>query len=133
MSILETLNSTKLFERYQDEGDIKIFINSVRMMSHNSTESTFTTVRPIVIQRGTTTELNPEFNIVVKESLKRLITHGKYYVIVFKQETSTYESITGPIQYHPSSLKVIKNENIINRLKEIEQENIEEYNEDILF
>ena len=86
MSILETLNSTKLFERYQDEGDIKIFINSVRMMSHNSTESTFTTVRPIVIQRGTTTELNPEFYIVVKESLKRLITHGKYYVIVFKQE-----------------------------------------------
>ena len=133
MSILETLNSTKLFERYQDEGDIKIFINSVRMMSHNSTESTFTTVRPIVIQRGTTTELNPEFNIVVKESLKRLITHGKYYVIVFKQETSTYESITGAIQYHPSSLKIIKNENIINRLKEIEQENIEEYNEDILF
>ena len=133
MSILETLNSTKLFERYQDEGDIKIFINSVRLMSHNSTESTFTTVRPIVIQRGTTTELNPEFYIVVKESLKRLITHGKYYVIVFKQETSTYESITGPIQYHLSSLKIIKNENIINRLKEIEQENIEEYNEDILF
>ena len=74
MSILETLNSTKLFERYQDEGDIKIFINSVRMMSHNSTESTFTTVRPIVIQRGTTTELNPEFNIVVKESLKYFLT-----------------------------------------------------------
>ena len=103
MPILETLNSTKLFERYEDEGDIKIFINSVRMMSHNSAESTFTTVRPIVIQRGTTTELNPEFNIVVKESFKRLITQRNIMLLYLSkrhQLTSQYQDQYNII-HHP--------------------------------
>ena len=63
----------------------------------------------------------------IKISLKNInMSIKKYNLYIF---------IIFSILFDDSSLfdEEAKNENIINRLKEIEQENIEEYNEDILF
>lgn len=129
--MLETLSSGKLFERYIDEGDINVFVNSESIITHTSTDNVFSTVKPLIIKRGETCELNPEVNVVVKESLKRLMKQGKYYVITFKESMSKFESPTGTIEYHPSTIKVIKKQSIINKLKSVEEESIEEFDEDL--
>lgn len=131
--MMETLNPTKLFERYQDEGNIKVFINSNDLITHSSQDNVFTTARPLVIQRGQTTELNPEYTIIVKESQKVLTTKNNYYVITFNEEQKTFKTPTGDISYHPSSLRIIKNQEFINRLKSIEIERVEEFDEEITF
>ncbi len=130
---METLNTTKLFERYQDKGDIKIFINSNDLITHTGQDNYFTTVRPLAIQRGQTTEVNPECNIVVKESLRALTTKNNFYVITFNEEQKIFKTPTGDIFYHPSCLRIIKTQQSINRLKSIELERVEEFDEEIDF